>query len=131
MSATPRPVVFTERAMAFFLLYGIADTAVNVMTRSDTGTSSWQFISAAAAYALGMACLVGLIPLTLLLDRPRPVVAPTCYHRNAIPVEALLGEVVAKLCPDCGEQLDAGCSADEGTPRTLGEWTRRPAGRPR
>lgn len=29
----------------------------------------------------------------------------TCRHRNAVPVEDLLGEVVAWLCPDCDDQL--------------------------
>lgn len=30
-----------------------------------------------------------------------------CCHANAVPVEDLLGEVVAALCPDCDQQLPA------------------------
>jgi hypothetical protein len=39
--------------------------------------------------------------------RPYPDYAAPCLHRNAVPVESVLGDVLAKLCPDCDEQLDA------------------------
>lgn len=32
---------------------------------------------------------------------------PPCPHSGAVPVESVLGEVVAWLCPECDEQLPA------------------------
>jgi len=50
---------------------------------------------------------------------------PPCRHRNAIPVESVLGEVVAKLCPDCGDQLDAGYVPPRETEKeTTARWER-------
>jgi hypothetical protein len=34
--------------------------------------------------------------------------APACAHSNAVPVESVVtGELLARLCPDCDEQLPA------------------------
>jgi hypothetical protein len=30
---------------------------------------------------------------------------PACEHRNVVPVESVLAEVVARLCLDCDAQL--------------------------
>lgn len=40
------------------------------------------------------------------VSQPAPELSrPRCAHTGAIPVESVLGEVVAHLCPACGEQL--------------------------
>ena len=46
--------------------------------------------------------------------RPRPVLI--CLHPALIPVETVLGERVAWLCPDCDAQLDPGARSTELSP---------------
>jgi hypothetical protein len=38
----------------------------------------------------------------------RTLSGPHCQHSNAVPVESVVtGEVLARLCPDCDQQLSA------------------------
>ena len=47
-----------------------------------------------------------IIPPGFLRDEATGVVIP-CLHFGAVPVESLMGETVAKLCPSCDQQLPA------------------------
>jgi hypothetical protein len=39
----------------------------------------------------------------------RTLSGPHCPHANAVPVESVVtGELLARLCPDCDQQLSAG-----------------------
>lgn len=53
-------------------------------------------------------------------------VLTACRHVDAVPVEDLLGETVAALCPDCGQQLSAGWVAAPKPPPALLPFVRDP-----
>lgn len=53
-----------------------------------------------------------LIEVTTLGQRGAQYIEGPCRHPAALPVESVLGELVAWLCPACDQQLDA-------------EWTSR------
>jgi hypothetical protein len=77
----------------------------------------WRTVTISADLSM-MLLVTGIIAQTFairLMDRQRPaqlpppaVRVPPCRHRNVVPVESVLGDVIAKLCPDCDEQLEAG-----------------------
>jgi len=71
----------------------------------------WTVIFAPLIFTAGAVMHHAGVRTVYRAERHRPGYAAAsspCSHRNAVPVEAVTGEVIAKLCPDCDEQLEAG-----------------------
>lgn len=87
-------------------------------------TFLWSLLALANLAACACATVVKLLARTEpAMIRAHPVLI--CLHPALIPVETVLGERVAWLCPDCDAQLDPGARSTELSPDTSWPAVRR------